>query len=100
MISSADTLAAATRAPRVRAKEQAMGIGGGIFLIVVGAILAFGVSPDAWEVFNLNIIGYICIGAGILMIVFAMMALNRARHTTHSEYVERRDIHNPPPPAY
>lgn len=78
-----------------------MGIGGGIFLLVVGAILAFGVSPDAWEVFNLNIIGYICMAAGALMLIFALLAMSRARHTSHSEYVERRDVGNgPPPPAY
>ena len=37
-----------------------MGIGGGIALIVIGAILSFGVS-DAIEGVDLTVIGYICI---------------------------------------
>ncbi|HLT83940.1 MAG TPA: DUF6458 family protein [Phototrophicaceae bacterium] len=76
-----------------------MGIGGGIFLIVVGAILAFGLSPDTWEVFNINTIGYILMVVGVLALVlaFAMQRQRQRRDTSHTEYVERRDIGNPPP---
>ncbi|MEE6274005.1 DUF6458 family protein [Georgenia wangjunii] len=76
-----------------------MGIGGGIFLIVVGAVLAFGLEPDAWEVFNLNTIGYICIAVGVIAIIIALVMQKQRANTSHSEYVERRDIGNPPPPA-
>lgn len=76
-----------------------MGIGGGIFLIVVGAILAFGLSPDTWEVFNIQIIGYILMAVGVLALVLAFAMQRQRRNTSHTEYVERRDIGNPPPPV-
>ena len=74
-----------------------MGIGGGIFLIVVGAILAFGLSPDTWEVFNINTIGYILMVVGVLALVLAFAMQRQRRNTSHAEYIERRDIGNPPP---
>ncbi len=51
-----------------------MSFGAGIFLFVVGAILAFAVNVSvAWA--NLHLIGYILMGAGILGIIlgFALM---------------------------
>lgn len=67
-----------------------MGIGLGIFLLVVGAILSFGVS-DAVEGVDLGVIGWILMGAGVLTIVLGL-AVNRQRtNTTHTEVVERRD---------
>ncbi|WP_413451575.1 DUF6458 family protein [Georgenia phoenicis] len=74
-----------------------MGIGGGIFLIVVGAILAFGLSPDTWEVFNIQIIGYILMAVGVLALVLAFAMQRQRRNTSHTAYVERRDTGNPPP---
>ncbi|WP_454084404.1 DUF6458 family protein [Georgenia sp. Marseille-Q6866] len=76
-----------------------MGIGGGIFLIVVGAVLAFGLSPDTWEVFNIQIIGYILMAVGVLALVLAFAMQRQRRNSSHTEYVERRDIGNPPPPV-
>ncbi len=71
-----------------------MGIGGGIFLLVVGAILSFGVS-DAVEGVNLVVIGYILMGAGVLTIVLAIAINNQRTNTRHTEVVERRE--EPPP---
>lgn len=76
-----------------------MGIGGGIFLIVVGAILSFGLDPDTWEVFNINIIGYILMAVGVLALVLAFVMQNQRRNTSHTAYVERHDTGNPPPGA-
>ncbi len=76
-----------------------MGIGTGIFLIVVGAILAFAISPDTWEVVNLNIVGYICIAAGILALILALVYNQQRRNTSHREVVERYDDRRNPPPA-
>ncbi|WP_277209088.1 DUF6458 family protein [Isoptericola croceus] len=73
-----------------------MGIGTGIFLIVVGAILAFAIAPDTWEVVNLNIVGYICIAAGVLALILGMVQTRQRSHTSHR--VERYDD-RPPPPA-
>jgi len=74
-----------------------MGVGAGIFLLVIGGIFAFGIR-DQWEALDLTAIGYICMAAGALAIMLALV-LNRQRaHTSHSEYVERRETGNPPPP--
>lgn len=74
-----------------------MGIGSGIFLIVVGAILAFAIAPDTWEVVNLNVVGYICIGAGVLAIVLGLYHNNQRSHTSHRQVTERYDDRTPPP---
>lgn len=74
-----------------------MGIGGGIALIVIGAILSFGVK-DAIDGVNLEVIGYICMGAGVLALILAI-ALNAQRsNTTHRAVVEHREV-PPAPPA-
>lgn len=75
-----------------------MGIGGGIFLIVAGAILAFGLGPDTWDVFNIQIIGYILMGAGVLALVLTFALSSQRRRTSHTEYVERRETGDTPPP--
>ncbi|GGC00014.1 DUF6458 family protein [Cellulomonas carbonis] len=72
-----------------------MGIGSGIFLIVVGAILAFAIAPDTWDVVNLNIVGYICIAAGILALVMGLIYNQQRSHTSHR--VERYENRTPPP---
>ncbi|MBI9115818.1 DUF6458 family protein [Sanguibacter suaedae] len=72
-----------------------MGFGIGIFLIVVGAILAFAVR-DSIDVVNLEMIGYICLGAGVLALIIAVAMNAQRSHTTHREVVERRDDRLPP----
>ena len=74
-----------------------MGIGAGIFLLVVGGILAFGVR-DQWDALDLTVIGYICMGAGALAVILALAMNAQRSHTSHTEYVERRETGNPPPP--
>jgi tellurite resistance protein TehA-like permease len=73
-----------------------MGIGGGIALIVVGAILAFGVS-DAIDGVNLAAIGYICMGAGVIAIILAIVLNNQRTHTSHTAVVEQRTTPNAAP---
>jgi F0F1-type ATP synthase assembly protein I len=72
-----------------------MGIGGGIFLIVVGAILAFAVS-DAVEGVDLGLIGYICMGAGVLTVIIALVMNAQRTNTSHREVIERHDDRRPP----
>ncbi|MDM7854900.1 DUF6458 family protein [Cellulomonas alba] len=76
-----------------------MGIGAGIFLIVVGAILSFAVSDHVSGV-DLTVIGYICMGAGVLALILALVLNAQRSNTTHREVVdvERRDV-PPAPPA-
>jgi len=77
-----------------------MGIGGGIFLIVVGAILAFAVS-DSVDAVDLTMIGYICMAAGVLALIISLVVNAQRSNTTHREVIERHDDRRPPaPPAY
>ena len=73
-----------------------MGIGAGIFLLVVGGILAFGVR-DQWDALDLTVIGYVCMGAGALAVILALAMNTQRSNTSHTEYVERRETGNPPP---
>jgi hypothetical protein len=73
-----------------------MGIGGGIVLIVIGAILSFAVK-DAVDGVNLELIGYICMGAGLLALIIALVMNSQRSNTTHREVVERRDVPPAPP---
>ena len=55
-----------------------MSIGVGIFLMVVGAILAFAVR-DSWDAVDLTVVGYIFLLAGALGIVLSFYITNRRR---------------------
>jgi hypothetical protein len=78
-----------------------MYIGGGITLLVVGAILAFGVR-DRVDALDLTAIGYIGMAAGALAIVLSFVLQAQRTNTSHTEVVERRDIggSDVPPPDY
>lgn len=67
-----------------------MGIGTGIALLVVGAILSFGVS-DRLEGIDLTVIGYICMGAGALALILAIAMNSQRTNTTHRQVVEHRE---------
>jgi hypothetical protein len=72
-----------------------MGFGGGIFLLVLGGILAFAVR-DSWDVIDLTVIGYICIAAGILAIILGLVTSQRRRT---SETVVQHNAAPVVPPA-
>jgi membrane protein implicated in regulation of membrane protease activity len=55
-----------------------MSIGVGIFLMVVGAILAFAVR-DSWDAVNLQVVGYILMLAGLAGIALSFYITNRRR---------------------
>ena len=61
-----------------------MGIGLGVFLLIVGGILAFGVKASLTD-FDLTTIGYILMGGGVLVIVLSLLVFmprtRRARST-------------------
>jgi uncharacterized membrane protein HdeD (DUF308 family) len=71
-----------------------MGIGVGIFLIVIGLILLLDVIedfPDAIaEVIDVDTLGWICLIVGILGIVLALVMNRQRSRTTHIQ--ERRDL--------
>ena len=55
-----------------------MSIGVGIFLMVVGAVLAFAVK-DSWDAVNLTAVGYILLVAGAAGILLSFYITNRRR---------------------
>lgn len=57
-----------------------MSIGAGIVLFVIGAILAFAVNVEV-EWVNLDLIGYILMGAGALVFLLGIIMLARRRQT-------------------
>ncbi|MDQ1216129.1 DUF6458 family protein [Microbacterium arborescens] len=57
-----------------------MSIGAGIALFVIGAILAFAVNVEV-EWANLDLIGYILMGAGALIFLIGLILMVRRRQT-------------------
>ena len=67
-----------------------MSFGTGVFLLVVGAILAFAVK-DSFEAVDLTVIGYICMAAGVLTLIIATAVTVRRSRSSRREVVEHRD---------
>ena len=92
-----------------------MGIGGSIFLLAVGAILAFAVNAQISGI-DINIIGWILMAAGLVGLIITLWYWNSRRRTVvtrrtgtpvagptyAAEYRETRseDAPPPPPPGY
>jgi membrane-bound ClpP family serine protease len=57
-----------------------MGIGSGIFLFVVGAIIAFAINVQVAAV-NLHLIGYLLMGAGVVVFLISIIMVSRKRST-------------------
>lgn len=72
-----------------------MGVGLGIFLLVVGGILSFAVR-DNLTALDLTTIGYICMGAGALAIILALVMNQQRANTSHTAVVEHHDTALPP----
>jgi hypothetical protein len=77
-----------------------MGIGASIFLLALGAILAFAVEFDVSGL-DINVIGWILMAVGVLGLVLTLVVwAPRRRNATvvqERRYVD--DPNNPPPPA-
>ena len=91
-----------------------MGIGGSIFLLAVGAILAFAVNAHISGI-DVNVIGWILMAAGLIGLVITLWFWNSRRRTVvtrqtqqpvvggnayQAEYRETREDVPPPPPGY
>ena len=60
-----------------------MGIGTGIVLLVIGAVLTFALNFDvAWA--DLDLIGYILMGAGIVVFVISLVLVLRKRSSVET----------------
>ncbi|HEY3015807.1 MAG TPA: DUF6458 family protein [Nocardioides sp.] len=67
-----------------------MGIGVGIFLLALGAILSFAVA-DRLSGVDLTMVGYILMGAGALGIVLTLL-ISSQRRRSHTTVGEERDL--------
>jgi hypothetical protein len=78
-----------------------MGIGASIFLLALGAILAFAVDFNISGL-DINVIGWILMAVGVLGLVLTLVVwAPRRRNATvvqERRYVD--DPNDPPPPAY
>jgi hypothetical protein len=68
-----------------------MRIGGGIFLMALGAILAFAVRDNISAV-DLTLVGYILLGAGLLVTVLSLIFANRGRTSVATNVTSRDPI--------
>ncbi|MDP9883014.1 hypothetical protein J2W21_000493 [Sinomonas atrocyanea] len=56
-----------------------MGIGASIFLIAIGAILAFAVTPGLIPFIDQTLVGYILIGVGVLGLIVSLVMMSGTR---------------------
>jgi hypothetical protein len=55
-----------------------MSIGTGVVLFVIGAILTFALNFET-QFINLDLVGYILMGAGVVVLIIGLVALSRRR---------------------
>lgn len=70
-----------------------MGMGISIFLIAVGAVVAFAVQSTTWSGVDVDAIGIILMIVGVLGVIASTVAMTYRRSSDHS-VVERRDTHS------
>ena len=58
-----------------------MGIGSGIALFAIGAVLAFAVDVEVSGI-DISVIGYILMGAGVLIFIISLALTLRSRQST------------------
>jgi hypothetical protein len=86
-----------------------MGIGTGIALVVIGAILVFALNIDTGGYVDLDLIGYILMIAGAVVFLISLVLVMRSRRTetvdrtavdpATGERVTRRSMRNSDPLA-
>lgn len=74
-----------------------MGIGAGVLLIAVGAILTFAVEYDVAGI-DLDVVGWILMGAGALSLIMALLVWGPRKRARREIITERRSPDDPPPP--
>jgi hypothetical protein len=76
-----------------------MGIGASIFLIAVGAILAFAVNADLGGI-DINVIGWILMLVGALGLLMTALIWGRRRTVVEPAPAERREVVTREPVEY
>jgi Domain of unknown function (DUF6458) len=73
-----------------------MGIGASIFLIAVGAILAFAVNADVSGL-DIAVVGWILMAVGVLGLIMTAFIWGPRRGTARGEVVEERRVYDDRP---
>ena len=79
-----------------------MGLGVGIFLIAVGAILTFAINTDTNGAVNIDAVGWILMGVGLVSVMLSMIFWSTwagpGYFTRRRTYID--DGPGAPPPGY
>ena len=70
-----------------------MGIGVSIFLIAVGAILAFALSPDQIDMVNIDVVGFILMAVGLIGLIMTAFIWG-PRNRRGGDVVEERRVYD------
>jgi hypothetical protein len=73
-----------------------MGIGAGVLLIAIGAILAFAVDFDVSGV-DISVIGWILMVAGAIGLILVVAVWGPRRRAASSQVVQERRVYDDPP---
>ncbi|MGY0231606.1 DUF6458 family protein [Longispora urticae] len=65
-----------------------MGIGAGLFLVAVGAIITFGVTADDIGWLNLDVVGWIFMLTGVAMVAMTSYFWRRRRAVVRTQTVQ------------
>lgn len=76
-----------------------MGIGASVFLLAVGAILAFAVNNSSVLGLNIHVIGYILMACGLLGLILTLVIWG-PRNRRSDAVVEERVVRDPGDPRY
>ncbi|GAB3439824.1 hypothetical protein GCM10027570_04580 [Streptomonospora sediminis] len=68
-----------------------MGIGLGIFLVVIGAVLSYGITAEIAGL-NLDAIGMILMGAGVVVVVLTIILMMVRRDRTRQSLRNDTDV--------
>ena len=77
-----------------------MGIGASIFLLAVGAILAFAVTTEQIAGIDIQVIGFILMAAGLIGLILTLVIFGPRNRRAGGDVVEERVIRDPGDPRY
>jgi len=77
-----------------------MGIGASVFLLAIGAILAFAVKIDPIAGISVQVIGYILMAAGLLGLILTLVIWGPRNRRASNDVVEERVVRDPGDPRY
>jgi len=79
------------RACRTNQRRESMGIGASIFLVALGAVLAFALNESSIGPLEVQTVGYILMIAGIVGLALTLLVFG-PRHARRDDVVEERVV--------